>query len=133
MSVTRRFMGWLMLVLSLGGCSSFKAASPPGLEGGAGPVSVEEAHPEVEVGDKVRMVLVGGEVIGGRISEISPTAIKLQDDNEIGNMEILVIRLDSISSIEKRCSSPGKTLALVVVVIGAFIGLVAANESANPR
>jgi hypothetical protein len=133
MSVTRRLMGWLMLVICLGGCSSFQAATGPGLMGDQDPVSAEEAHPEVEVGDKVQIVLVGGEKVEGRVSEINPTSIILKDDNDIGEMNIREIRSDRIVSIEKRVGSPVKTLAIVVLVFGAFIGIVAAGESSNPR
>jgi hypothetical protein len=137
-----------MLLLALGGCTTYRTATYPGIEMGLGSDRPGEKR-VVEVGDVVRIVLIDGTKVQGEVVPSSPALLTLKtsrnsqssrymprdetiaadspylDLDDFEDLGLLTVQAKHVVSIEQRGIDGDKTIGLVFVcaaVVGLAIG-----------
>ncbi|MFH2053285.1 MAG: hypothetical protein ABIK96_12520 [bacterium] len=134
MSRAKRIFWLVTLLLFTGGCSSYKAVSPPRV----GDDGWESA---VRVGDQVSITLTDDGKVEGKVLAISSEALTLDGiettdytkypENLSGDYRPRVIAFDSIRILEKSHPSAGKTTLLISGIIVGALALLAVLVAAS--
>lgn len=123
MTLLKRLFWALSLMFFLAGCSGYKTACTshdgPGFPNNCG----------LEQGDKVRVLLVGGERVTGEVISASDLVIILAGDPEAGNTRSVFAA--DILSVEKETSYTKQKTVGLVLVLGAIMvtGSIIANNT----
>ena len=125
---------WLMsLLVFLSGCSGYRSACSTIDQDfkHADGDSLSACH--LEIGDQIRINLVDGNRIAGKIQALTPREITLK--GESGRNNTSVIPVPEILSIEKKASYTTTRAVGLVLVLGALVvgGVAIAKNASSPN
>ena len=141
MSVFQKYFWLVTLVLFVGGCSSYKMVTVPGLAGDVD--AAREMENSLKPGDQVRLALNDGSELKGEVLDITDMSLRLDTADREPNgygwshqadeaaSGVAEIPISDVAAAEKCEFNAGKSLLYAACVVGALLGLGAAIMSAG--
>ena len=124
MSHPMRIFWLITLIFFTAGCSGYQVAcytrTEGALEPGQGPGEICDLNP----GDNVRLVLVDGIQVRGKVMTISSKELVLEQEDQ--SKPFQVYSSDQIYSIETESSGGGNSTATSLLVVGGIVLIVGA-------
>lgn len=126
MSKLKRIFWLVSLLFFLGGCGGYRQVNLSG-DGGGNEFGFAE---EVKTGDRVRLLLMDGDIVEGLVEQFGETGIVLRPLE--GDGPLLAVPFSEVKTVERHVGGSGERLGVFVLGFLLIVGISTAVWVNNP-